>query len=300
MRKTWMLASALLVATACGDDDDSSKTQHDASTPGDASVDAGSMDSGARDAGNMDANLLAETGPGDAEILPRDAENLADSNVTDTDAANKAPIEVLGLWTSEYDDEAISQEKWGDANLIEYDNEARTAVVFYPLGAEYGENTYSKLVWTPIVDGRFWYCFVGFNATTLESARALNMPADSSNPANGGCGTGGFPWTQLQPRIEIGGSWLQGTTPFEINSHALGDQKVESYDNELNSAITSTAAPKFGKVVWTQAAAKQLYLCFTATDLATLTEAQNDTTVADSTQLTTGCLGGPWTALTQP
>ncbi|HEY6876511.1 MAG TPA: hypothetical protein VI299_00780 [Polyangiales bacterium] len=305
MRKTWMLASTLLWLAACGDDDEptnSTGTDGGGDPVGETVRDAGSAESVSMDSGasvNLDASALPDTSTQDAELLP-------DASLTPIDAGGgdvaKAPIEIAGNWhDGKYGGETlISATTFGYANLVEYDNTARTAITQNQANDPYGPNKFSKQVWTAPKNGAFYLCTQDYGKDTVEEARATTMKADPSDPANGGCGDSNFSWTYLVPAIEIGGTWRLGAESYAIDSDKLGDLDIESYDNEANWAITSTMGAKFNKVVWTQPSAKELYLCVTADDLETQAAAEADTTVADATQLTTGCLGGSWTALAQP
>jgi hypothetical protein len=297
--KVWMLTAGLALASACGDDDGAVElTTRDSGATAvpvaDTKPDAGSIDSGSG-GGNIDATL-----PGEA--LAPDAKIAGDSAVVaPSPEAGAASIEVLGSWFTQFGFvEAITTTTWGEATLVEFDNSARVAITqdLPTLGVP---GKFNKNIWTPIVNRSFYYCTVEFGLATVELARASTATADASDPDNGGCG-GTFPWTKMSPPIEIAGKWLRDGAPVSIDSKALGDLTIESYDNDANSAVISETVagspPKYSKLRWTQPSASSLYTCYVARGFNTEGQVADDTTPADATQLTTGCLGKAWTAYT--
>lgn len=295
--KVWMLSSALLFASACSDDDPDSPAaasdggRDSAQTTDPSTADTASIDSGL-DSGSIDAGLLPEASTSDATVV-------IDSAAPDSSVAK---IEVLGTWHTNFaSTETVTEQEWGEYyDLLQFDNTKRVAILQdKPVMGVPGK--FNRNVWTPIVDGSFYYCTVDFGLETLEAALASTTAPDATDPANGGCG--GFLWTKMSPPIEIAGNWLQGTAPVLIDSDHLGEATVESYDNASNSAVTSGAAmvgrpPKFSKLRWIQPSATTLYICYVASNFNTAGDAADDTTAADPAQLTSGCLGAAWTAYT--
>jgi hypothetical protein len=274
--KTWMLA--LLLASACGDDDgdDARAMSGDPATAGDASI------SGSSDASGLDAGT--PTG--------------------DVGDAGSAPLAILGRWHTNFMyTEEISATSWGFANLVEYDNQARVAITQNPSTAMLSPGTYNKNVWTPVQGGVFYYCTTDFALPTVEAARASTKAADATDLLNKGCA--GFGWTQMSPVIEIEGSWLTSNGPLAIDSDMFGDDVVASYDNAQNSAVIGSLSQGdagvlgFRKLIWTPSAS-ELLTCLAPTRFATQEEAAASTSTADATVPATGCYGGAWTSLTKP
>jgi hypothetical protein len=118
----------------------------------------------------------------------------------DTDA-EAGPLEVIGEWESSFGDmtfpESITDEAWGFASLVEYDNAKNVAITQNPDGDDEFANTFSRLVWLEPQDDAFYYCTVDFKLATLEDARSTKAKADDSDPDVGGCGENDFPWTKL-------------------------------------------------------------------------------------------------------
>lgn len=297
-RKTWMLASALLLATACNDDNDEpTDSGQQFATVADSSVEDASpnnIDSGSKDAGIIDAFIPSEATP-----VQNDASREPDASTGD--ASTLADLSILGNWYdgAGYGDMLITNTMWGSDTLIESNDTTRVAVA----KSSY-DNKYSKYVWTALTDNSFYYCTVGFGGATVEEARAFNTV--DVNDLDHGCGASKFPWSKMRPAIEIAGTWSKEPDQVAIDSSKLDGRTVVSYDNNDNSAVTteittadSGVAPTFNKIVWAQPTSGQLYLCVVAKDLPSATAAENDNATADSTQTQTGCLGGPWTALTK-
>jgi hypothetical protein len=119
----------------------------------------------------------------------------------DTDSQG-GPIEVMGEWESTFGDmtfrESITEEAWGFADLIEYDNAENVAITKSPDFDDPSIETYSRLVWLEPQGSSFYYCTAAFGLETLEEARDSKAKADSSNPDEGGCGDSDFPWTKLE------------------------------------------------------------------------------------------------------
>ncbi len=106
------------------------------------------------------------------------------------------PIETAGTWTSNFGtEETITDEAWGAASLIEYDNDLNWAVTQNAGDDQYNPSKYNRLVWTEPNAGRFYYCTVDYGLETLAQAESSTQAADASDPASGGCG--GFSWTEL-------------------------------------------------------------------------------------------------------
>ncbi|MET0283451.1 MAG: hypothetical protein ABW352_03250 [Polyangiales bacterium] len=297
MRKTWMLTSALLLAAACGDDDDAYSPDTprdgsvpDASTPTDSSVPT-NIDAGT-DA-SLDATIQDANTPTDA--APSDAGPVA------------AAIALVGRWhDDDYGGELeVTETKYGSQTLIEYDNSARVGYTQSPADDMYSPNKFNKIVWTAVTSAGFYQCTQDYGKDTLEAAKATTMKADPSDPGNKGCGNGDFPWTHYVPAIELSGSWQSGGAAFAVDSDSFGAYAVVSYDNAGDKAVLSTGggdagAATFSKVVWTTAAGpNRVYYCIVATGLSTEAEALASTATADVSLPTTGCNGAAWTGLTK-
>jgi hypothetical protein len=132
-----------------------------------------------------------------------DAGSAGDAGSESKDAAapdDDDTIEIAGDWHSEFGDELIDAKTWKGSKLVEFDNDDNVAITQYPKDDMYNPNKFAKQVWTEPTDDGFYYCTVEFMLDTLEEAQDSEMTADDSDPENGGCGEGDFPWTKLEPK----------------------------------------------------------------------------------------------------
>jgi len=106
-------------------------------------------------------------------------------------------IEVAGTWQDNFGSApmVISDELWGWDELVEFDSDANWAVTHAPADAEWQPDTYSKQVWTAVVDDVFHYCTVASGLETAEAARDTDALADASSPDESGCGD--FAWSKM-------------------------------------------------------------------------------------------------------
>ncbi len=109
-----------------------------------------------------------------------------------------AALEIIGEWDNGFGTDVISQTAWTSFtvdSIVEYDNEANTLYIQVAADAQYNPNKFSKVVYTDVENDSFWCCTIEFAKGTLQDAKAGTNAANSSDPANGGCGP--FPWSQL-------------------------------------------------------------------------------------------------------
>lgn len=103
---------------------------------------------------------------------------------------------LLGTWQTNFDtQESITVDRWGDNEIHSYDNGSNLVITRVPDDGEWSPGTYSKIVYTDIVDDRFFYCIVTYDKATADDALADETTADATDPLNSGCG--GFSWTQM-------------------------------------------------------------------------------------------------------
>lgn len=133
-----------------------------------------------------------------------DTADMADNN--DSSDVVEAGFELIGNWTSDFGGyETITQTTWetfGDDDVLvfgqkvaSFDNEANFAIVQNLPDAEFGANTYGRIVWTDIVDDSFAYCTVAFGHETAEAAADAPEAGIDRDDLEGGCS--GFAWTSL-------------------------------------------------------------------------------------------------------
>ncbi|MFO0722533.1 MAG: hypothetical protein U1E65_02040 [Myxococcota bacterium] len=106
------------------------------------------------------------------------------------------PIEVQGVWSSSFGGmETVTSTSWNGVPIRKFANDKDYAVLQSPADDPYTPNLYSKIVWTELTNGKFWYCTVDFGKSSLLAAETTTKTADPSNPDQSGCG--GFSWTRL-------------------------------------------------------------------------------------------------------
>jgi len=171
-----LLATGLVVA--CGDDEG-----------GDDPAGGGSSGSGS-----------GGTSPGGG------GEGGAGEPVTCTDPTPPSgeTLAIEGNYTDDFEGEhAITSETWTSYgyvyNISQFDNDEMFVIA---LGDQDSGGlaacVWNRFDWTE-VDGDLYYCNTVFDAATEQEALDAE-PADPSDPENGGCGEGSFPWTLLTPQ----------------------------------------------------------------------------------------------------
>ena len=116
----------------------------------------------------------------------------------DDPGAISSGIEIAGDWKSDFGEETIADNVWGTTPIIRFDNDGNWAITRNADDAEYFPGTFSKIVWTDIIDGGFFYCTVDFGLDSADAAASTAKSADATDPATGGCGD--FSWTSLTPK----------------------------------------------------------------------------------------------------
>ena len=137
---------------------------------------------------------------GEAQDQPSTTNNTNNTGGTTNGTTNNttapAGIVIEGTWESSFGgEEVIDEAAWNGVTIVEYDNAERFAITQNSPDAEFSPNQFNKLVWTPIVDDAFYYCFLEFNQETAEAAKNTTKMADATNPEASGCGD--FSWTKL-------------------------------------------------------------------------------------------------------
>jgi hypothetical protein len=149
----------LCAVSACGDDDDSTKSSS---------------------GGNKDASATNEKDGG-----AKDSGSKADS------------IEIAGDWDNQFGmEEMISDTMWADFKVIEFDNDTNIAIVQNAKDDKFNPSKFNASVWTEPKAGGFAYCQYVFGKDTEAEAKKAKNTADAKD-LDKGCG--GFAWTMLKP-----------------------------------------------------------------------------------------------------
>lgn len=116
-------------------------------------------------------------------------------------ASTSTGIEIEGTWTSEFGEEVISDDAWttdfGSSAITDFSNSENVAITRSPDDAAFSPGTYSRIVWTEVSGGSFYYCTTDFGLATEEEAQASSAAPDAGDPEAGGCGDADFPWSKL-------------------------------------------------------------------------------------------------------
>lgn len=114
-------------------------------------------------------------------------------------------FELAGEWTTAFGSETISATSWKsfdssgalsfEQKVTSFDNAANVAIVQNLPDAEYGPNTYGKVLWIEPTATGVAYCVATFDHNTV--AEAENAPETDADASNLETGCAGFPWTTL-------------------------------------------------------------------------------------------------------
>ncbi len=267
--------SLALFNLACGEDTETPAVDAGMQMDGGTSMDMGSKDSGTVDMGG-------------------------------SDAGSQGPLEIIGIWASNFGgEETISDSHWNQDSLVSYDNELNYVITQSSTSAQFNPGKFNKLVWTEPSENSFYYCFVDFGLDTAEAAKNTSKMADTTDPANSGCG--GFAWTKLFEPLEVKGIYASNFGMEEIVTSTSWDHKqVVNINNEQNYVVTQNGPDdmfnpsKFNKLVWTELSGDSFYYCFVDFGLDTAEAAEMSTKMADATDPeNSGCGGFAWTKLTR-
>ncbi|MGB0590339.1 MAG: hypothetical protein ACPGU1_11725 [Myxococcota bacterium] len=292
MRKPYWLLCIGLVFTmvACGDDASTDVTGND-----DDSLSA----SDANDDNTDDPGDGNTDDPGDGNT-----DDPGDGNTDDPgDGNTEADFELTGEWDDNYGGTtSVDSESWGFDIVVSYDNDANWAIVQVPEDAAWNPGTYSKVVWTEPVGGRFFLCTVDFALETQEAAEASEATADDSAPLEGGCGD--FAWTELRTPLEVKGEWhTNWDENIMVTTFMWGaSDALVAHNNDDNWAVSQVSEDAewnpgtYSKHVWTEIDAEgSFWMCTVAYGFETWDEAAADTTeVDDSNPAEGGCGDFAW------
>ena len=135
-------------------------------------------------------------------------EPSAEASTEPAGEPSEEPVETIsieGTWSNDSETYVITNESlssttvWGDEtygpynyNITQYSN-TEMYIIASSEADENGDFAWNRFDWT-MSDDTLFICNIVFDAVTEEDALAAT-PADSSDPANGGCG--GFSWSAL-------------------------------------------------------------------------------------------------------
>jgi len=205
--------------------------------------------------------------------------------------------------------EIINTSTWNGVDIYKYDNQNNYVITKNAWNATSNPSKYNKIVYTTY-NSSLYYCIVDFGKDTLLDAENTSKTADSSTPNLNGCDTvNNFAWTKLTSQsvdVEVTGYYKSSIDKNNIiNNSYWNGVAIYKYNNEENYVITKNAwnatsnPSKYNKIVYTNMSSSQdFYFCEIASGKNTLDDAVNDSTQADSNDLSSGCIGSSWTKMT--
>lgn len=114
-------------------------------------------------------------------------------------------FELAGEWTTAFGSETITATSWKsydtggalsfEQKVTRFDNAANVAIVQNLPDAEFGPNTYGKVLWLEPTGTQVSYCTVAYGHESVDSA--ANAPETDANETDLATGCAGFPWTTL-------------------------------------------------------------------------------------------------------
>jgi hypothetical protein len=123
----------------------------------------------------------------------------------DDSGGDETSFELVGEWTGPFGSETISATSWNaydtsgelsfEQRVTSFDNAANSAIVQNLPTAEFGPNTYGRIVWTEPAATGFAYCTVAFGHATPAEAQAAPEQGVDRNDLAAGCA--GFGWSTL-------------------------------------------------------------------------------------------------------
>ena len=109
------------------------------------------------------------------------------------------PLAISGSYVDEFSTtQTITSSTWSDSfgdifHIAEFSNASDYAIAQNDAANAFDASLWSRFDWTTYL-GHLYYCQTAFSAASQAAAEAT-APADSTNPAAGGCG--GFSWKRL-------------------------------------------------------------------------------------------------------
>ena len=221
-------------------------------------------------------------------------------------------LSITGVWDDgfggTYDITSESITSWGSLySISQYSNADMYIIAQNDANNSYNPSLWSRFDWTMDADSNLYLCQTAFDAASEEDA--LNTPAaDSSDPANGGCGD--FSWSALTlETLNIVGVWDDGFGgTYDITSESITSwgslYSISQYSNAdmyiiaQNDANNSYNPSLWSRFDWTMDADSNLYLCQTAFDAASEEDALNTPAADSSDPASSGCGDFSWSALT--
>ncbi|MBA2661424.1 MAG: hypothetical protein H0U74_03965 [Bradymonadaceae bacterium] len=98
----------------------------------------------------------------------------------------EADIELVGSWENENNDlVTITATHWGPEAIISHSNAERWVVTQNTADSAGVEGLFNKIVWTPVLEGAFHYCWIESDRLALEDAQNSEAVYDATDLVTG-------------------------------------------------------------------------------------------------------------------
>ena len=256
----------------------------------------------------MDMGIAPDMG----EFIPDD---MGASDTGEADAGEVEEIAITGIYIDNFGTpHTIEPTTWtmGTApeqsifHLVMINNFKTMAIAENDADNAFSAGLFSRFDWVWDDNDTLFFCQTAYDAPTAEAA--AEAEADSSDPANGGCGM--FPWSRLSPPLAIIGNYSDGA-----GSHAITQQSwtqtyegsdplvfnIVEFDNDDEYVLAQNAEMNafnpglYSRFDWVMDG-EQLWYCQSAFDAASLEDARM-ASADPSDPANGGCGMFPWSAL---
>ena len=193
-------------------------------------------------------------------------------------------------------------------HVSQYDNDGDYAIAQNDANNQEHPSRWSKFQWLFDGGGSILYCQSVIDASLEEDALA----ADNAGTDNYAEGCLGDSWTAIRPKLDLTGTYVDENgirhliNAWEWRQEGQGDPQlfyVAGLSNEegwvvAENGVDNTNNPRLWSVFqWTKDSEDQLYFC-QSSDTSEMKEDAIAQERADTEDLSTGCNGAAWTAIT--
>lgn len=251
----------------------------------------------------------------ETDTMDADTSDDVDTDETDTDPVDPDPAPIVGAWAEvggTFPDQSVwgypevSETTWTDGYGGSYVIEAWVLDPGYAIAQNaesnpYNPGKYSRFDFASDGEDGFYYCQSAYAAATAAEAEATPRADDADFAA----GCGGFTWSHLTPRLPLTGDWTDGYFTHDIDeaNWQMADSLFHIADYSVNARFIlawNDEENEWNAGKWSRFDFHQegdaLYYCQSAYDADSQELAAQ--AESDHGDLSGGCGGWPWSALT--
>lgn len=249
-----------------------------------------------------------------------DAANATPADATDPTAGGCAGFtwsQLIGpeIWSTYRDNfdltHAVTPRSWSQGSstfeLTQFNNTDNFLIAQNSADNEFNPGLWSRFEWTESA-GNLYFCQVSFDAASEADALAAG-PADTSDPATGGCSD--FAWSELTEVAEIFGEYgddfgmshsVAADTWTQTSDDGSSTFAIASLDNARNFLVAQNASDNaFNPDLWSRfdwtTFGGELYFCQSVFDAATEADAAGGTPPNAADPSADGCGGFAWSRI---